>query len=555
MKRFWISLLLMLALTLPGKAATYYVDATYGEGGNGSQATPWDDLSDITGLAAGDTVKLRRARIWREALPISNSGTSGSPITFTFYDVGADPIISGSALLTPGSGNHWTLSGGGTSEYYWNATGLTEPYAVWLNGTNQTKGTLGSLADHNWGWGNNDTLGYNTVYFKDVSGDPDTTGVTVESAKLGNLVAASGYSWLVFDTLEFRQTNPGTGMLYFANATNIIIQNCTLHDAVYRVLYCDATSSNLTVNNNAIYNVLNSTYSSWIDLVHLAGVTTASIFRNNMFGNLSTNGAMLIVGGASSSVVIEKNYIGSSAGRNVIFQETATGNTLRYNLIRDGTKGVYFASTAGANKAYANLLVDLNIAILVGDGFATTNDLIYNNTIYNEAHADYPGIKVVGSHAGTTIKNNIVWVKNNGGTGYAVNVDTTGPVLNNNRYHNSGSSSLTRWLTTNYTEAQFGSYQTASGQDAASTVGDPSFTDRGAVNLTLASNSPCRDTGTNLGSPYDIALSPATSYGDWLGTVATLDQDDYTPWEQGAYVYTTTGGGSNVPVISIRYRD
>lgn len=81
----------------------------------------------------------------------------------------------------------WTASGSGTNEYY--ATniaggdpGLTEPLVVYGqlsdaapgSETLLTNGTVGSLADHAWDWGNNDTLGFNTVYFADATGDPDT---------------------------------------------------------------------------------------------------------------------------------------------------------------------------------------------------------------------------------------------------------------------------------------------------------------------------------------------------------------------------------------------
>lgn len=74
----------------------------------------------------------------------------------------------------------WTLSGSGTSEYYCELAGggdpsLTEPNDVWLNGTKATEATVGSLAAGQWDWGNNDALGYNTVYVRLTdSTDPDT---------------------------------------------------------------------------------------------------------------------------------------------------------------------------------------------------------------------------------------------------------------------------------------------------------------------------------------------------------------------------------------------
>jgi hypothetical protein len=76
----------------------------------------------------------------------------------------------------------WTLSTSGTNEYYVElAAGgdpsLTEAKDVYLDGFHNkaTNGTVGSLNASEWDWGDNDTLGYNTVYVRLSDGaDPDT---------------------------------------------------------------------------------------------------------------------------------------------------------------------------------------------------------------------------------------------------------------------------------------------------------------------------------------------------------------------------------------------
>lgn len=76
----------------------------------------------------------------------------------------------------------WTASGSGTAEYYCElAAGgdpsLTRPDYVVIDGTTYEIGTLGSLSAGTWGWGDNDTLGFSTVYLRLSSGaDPDTLG-------------------------------------------------------------------------------------------------------------------------------------------------------------------------------------------------------------------------------------------------------------------------------------------------------------------------------------------------------------------------------------------
>ncbi len=76
----------------------------------------------------------------------------------------------------------WILSTavGAVNEYYCELfgggnPGLVDPDEVHLNGIIATEGTLGSLVAGTWDYGNNDTLGFNTVYVRLSDGtDPDT---------------------------------------------------------------------------------------------------------------------------------------------------------------------------------------------------------------------------------------------------------------------------------------------------------------------------------------------------------------------------------------------
>lgn len=80
----------------------------------------------------------------------------------------------------------WTLSGSGTNEYYLRtaalgAPNLGNPSSVVINGISVIGpgGTLGSLAAARWGYGDNDGLGYSTIYVRLADGtDPDTKADT-----------------------------------------------------------------------------------------------------------------------------------------------------------------------------------------------------------------------------------------------------------------------------------------------------------------------------------------------------------------------------------------
>ena len=75
------------------------------------------------------------------------------------------------------------MSGSGTNEYYVRTAASANPgfqatppttTGVYIAGAAATKGTLGALAAGEWGYGDNDTLGYSTVYVRlSGGGDPD----------------------------------------------------------------------------------------------------------------------------------------------------------------------------------------------------------------------------------------------------------------------------------------------------------------------------------------------------------------------------------------------
>ncbi len=103
---------LFLFLLLPlhvAKAATYYVDSSFGnDKWSGNQSTPvgspaadgpWQSLAKMSGYAflPGDSVLLKCGGIWYETLTLKSSGTASSPITIGAYPNACTnkPIING----------------------------------------------------------------------------------------------------------------------------------------------------------------------------------------------------------------------------------------------------------------------------------------------------------------------------------------------------------------------------------------------------------------------------------------------------------------------------
>ena len=110
----------------------------------------------------------------------------------------------GFAAKTLGDGgttDMWTASGSGTSEYYYNQTDLLHiPLKVYEGTTELNKGTLGSLAAGEWAWGDNDSIGHNTLYVR-TSGDADPDTVTITATDAYEVVTGITGTAIIIGTM------------------------------------------------------------------------------------------------------------------------------------------------------------------------------------------------------------------------------------------------------------------------------------------------------------------------------------------------------------------
>jgi len=96
-------------------------------------------------------------------------------------------VLSGPS---PYTATKFTASGSGTNEWYCELTAGGDPslllpsevwerWTSWITPREFVDGTIGSLAAGEWAWGDNDSLGYNTIYVRDIfSGDPNVAHVS-----------------------------------------------------------------------------------------------------------------------------------------------------------------------------------------------------------------------------------------------------------------------------------------------------------------------------------------------------------------------------------------
>ena len=181
-----------------------------------SDATTAMDLSVHNGetFLAGDIIVLSSiGGVFRglsgAVIPLPSSGSSGNRIRYIGDDTQNDkPIVSGAADLTDTATYRWTESASGTNEYYCELLAggnpsLSDPVYLWIDKARATEGTLGSLADEEWAYGNSGAeLGYNTVYYRSDQGDPDTLDILIEAIQANSAMNVNFRNYLEFIDIE-----------------------------------------------------------------------------------------------------------------------------------------------------------------------------------------------------------------------------------------------------------------------------------------------------------------------------------------------------------------
>jgi hypothetical protein len=380
----------------------------------------------------------------------------------------------------------------------------------------------------------------------------------------------NGQSWLIFDSLDEAETyNTSSATLggLYLTGSHSIVRNLAVHDmfrhpiSIYIgatnnlvtnivaynsygtspiTIYGSGTSGNL-VQNSTFYNdtYLRSAYS------FTGGVWTVVVFHGGSTNNTVDSCIIYSTAGPCQTCVQQAN----SHGYGVLVGDSGTTAIVSHNLIYGTFEyGVNVGSggasslTNGANVTLWDNLVDISQSGSTYDGLQTgillagaASSAIYNNTVYGPAITN-PALSLVSTSTGALVKNNIFE------TGGYASVDATsesGAAIDYNDYF-SASGTPFSWGGTAYT---FANWQANSLQDAHSLSSDPKLVNASSLsstgNYSLLAVSPAIDAGTNLGSTYQMALSPASS---WPSGVSFLNQNSAgAGWEIGAYVYPAGG--------------
>ena len=407
----------------------------------------------------------------------------------------------------------------------------------------------------------------NTLYLYDSAGDPDSRSTPgVEAGQRGSAFVASGKSYLTISDITTKHGNGRS--IHLTNCSNVVVDSVTsewsfldgilvdcsadysdvtIQDGVFRyngvqgiACTCAASSSTISdilVTRNQCYE--NGVYQGDWENDH--GFTGGIKFWANQDGNDCNN------------IVVEQNEVysngdGTNAGLGIwfdyVYNDGSSPNYIRHNLVYDNYGTGIGLEVSSGSRVYAN--VGWNNGLQGGSGDwtpasisitsrqestlkAANDNLIYNNTFDGAPYGVQVNVTTTG--AGVDVSDNIV--KNNIFTGWSVQALRATYGGANDATYGSGnvyeqncwgvaSSNFMGWGGSDY--STYDAWLTASSQADNNVEADPSFTNAGADDYTLASDSPCIGAGVDLGASYDDALMPSST---WPDGVVTGDQDDY----------------------------
>ena len=423
-----------------------------------------------------------------------------------------------------------------TANTYRNTLG-SAPTAVWENGvllSNQASpGAVESTAGS---WFYDGTYLY--IHASDnsnvASNGKTYTYVTASSPSYTTWDNAK--TWLIFDSIDQAETyNTSSATLggLYLTGSNSIVRNMSLHDTYRHPLTIYVGATNNTVTNVTAYN----SYGTSPLAIYGAG-TTGNLVQNSTFYNDTSAppgswGVVVVHGGSTANTVdscVIYSTAASAAGQGILLFDTSTTATISHSKIY-GTFAEAVQSGVQATGSTVTLfdnLIDISQANNIGIQLVSTvGAIVYNNTVYGPANT-HAAISQTSTSTGALVKNNIFW------TGAYATVDAGSETSSAYDYNDYFSASGTpfSWGGTAYT---FANWKTNSSQDAHALNSDPKLANAGGRDFTLLSASPAIDVGVNLGSTYQSALSPGSS---WPGGVSLLNQNSFgAGWEIGAFVF------------------
>jgi hypothetical protein len=478
--------------------------------------------------------------------------------TVTGYSTGGNIVIKNIVCIN-------------TTQYTYRNTLGVAPVAMWENGALISIEASALSVDQTPGsWYYDGTYLY--IHASD-SSNVATNGKTytyVTASSPSYTAWDNAQSWLIFDSLDQAETyNTSSATLggIYLTGSNSIVRNLSAHDTFRHPICVYVGATNNVVSNITAYN----SYGTSPICIYGPG-TTGNLIQNSTFYNdtymreayafTGSVWSVVVAHGGSQNNTVDSCVIYSTAGPfrsdtfighgyGVLVGDSTTSLIVSHSLIYGNLEwGVDVGSggnsglTTGASITFWGNLLDIsasNSSASGGEGFLLTGSvgsIIYNNTVYGPGVTN-PVVTQASTSTGALVKNNIFYA---GGYASVDATSETGTAYDYNDYF-SASGTPFSWGGTAY---NFANWQTNSAQDAHSSISGPSLANAAplplAGNYSLLATSPDIDAGVNLGSAYQMGLSPGAA---WPGGVSLLNENSAgAGWEIGGYVYPTIGNRS-----------
>jgi len=363
--------------------------------------------------------------------------------------------------------------------------------------------------------------------------DPDTHAMEVTTRD--RCVDGSGKDHITLDGLDLEQSN--SHGLYSGDSTSVVLSNCEIAYCYATGIYMSGSGGGENTGHSYLSNHIHHNGSTGISNVTYGGDCTVrynSVHDNCWDTTDNTTAGIKFYSGPFGSEdpdnnaghTIEYNHVYSNgvasgvrgAG---IWCDYSNANTIRFNRIHDnlGPGGVHVEKSSNCvvtyNIVYGELAdhgpsVGRGITMSMDDGSADVSDnLIYNNTVYNcrELFVMY------GAGSTKNISNNLI--KNNiflGGVDNDFFIYTQGRASGNAFSYNCLGAEPIDVDWEGAAKTTYAAWETAYGGTTHSVEADPLFTNAAGGDFTLQAGSPCIDAGVDLGTDYQMALAPGSTW-------------------------------------------
>lgn len=383
----------MYILSIASQATVYYISPTGSDSNDGlSIGSPKQTLSAVNGLTlvSDDQVLFERGGNWVGTITVNESGTSGHPIIYGAYGIGANPIITGFISITA-----WTDLGSNIWESTSAVSSLSTCNMVAIGGVSVR---MGREPDSGYYYYQSHTNSPSTITSTNLDGVINWTGAEVALVLYPWTIGRDPITAQSGSTITY--TKSGSDVNPYQDNQRFIIQNDVRTLDTQNEWYFNPSTKKLRIySTSEPTGVKVATIDKLVDLVGYDYITFQNItfeggnmsaFNIDNTDNLTVSNCAIrqngfdgfygINNGTSPNIVIEDCIISDNNHAAIGLSTKFTNAIVRRNTITNS--GVVFGS---GRYTYPSSILN-NVGHYIGVGLAGSGSLTENNTITNSGY-------------------------------------------------------------------------------------------------------------------------------------------------------------------------